>query len=281
MWKTIDAGITWQPVFDGQPIASIGALEVAPSNPNVLYAGTGESDIRSALSSGDGVYKSTDGGQTWKNVGLHDSRQISRIVVDPTNADIVYVGALGHAYGPNERARRLQVDRRRRDLDARAGQRPEHRRLRSRHCGRQPEHSFRRHLEHASSAVEHLCSAARSGRRPVSLHRQRSHLDAADGQRPSRWRMGPRRRCGLARRQARLRVDGGRQEVRLVSLRRWRQHLDAGQWRSAHHQPRLVFHGHHHRSQQSGRHLHAEHRAVPLERRRQDDLDRARRARRR
>ena len=101
VWKTTDAGVTWTPMFDGQPIASIGAIAVAPSNPNVLYAGTGESDIRSALSSGDGVYKSTDGGQTWKNVGLRDSRQISRIVVDPKNPDIVYVGALGHAYGPN------------------------------------------------------------------------------------------------------------------------------------------------------------------------------------
>ncbi len=102
VWKTTDAGITWQPVFDGQPIASIGAVEVAPSNPNVLYAGTGESDIRSALSSGDGVYKSTDAGKTWRNVGLRDSRQISRIVIDPRNADVVYVGALGHAYGPND-----------------------------------------------------------------------------------------------------------------------------------------------------------------------------------
>ncbi len=102
VWKTPDAGITWTPVFDGQPIASIGALEVAPSNPNILYAGTGESDIRSALSSGDGVYKSTDGGQAWRNMGLRDSRQISRIVVDPRNADVVYVGALGHAYGPND-----------------------------------------------------------------------------------------------------------------------------------------------------------------------------------
>ena len=102
VWKTNDAGITWSPIFDGQPIASIGALEVAPSNPNVLYAGTGESDIRSALSSGDGVYKSSDGGQTWRNVGLRDSRQISRIVIDPHNADIVYVGVLGHAYGPND-----------------------------------------------------------------------------------------------------------------------------------------------------------------------------------
>ncbi len=102
VWKTIDAGTTWTSAFEGQPIASIGALAVAPSNPQVLYAGTGESDIRSSLSSGDGVYKSTDGGQTWKNMGLRDSRQISRIVVDPNNADVVYVGALGHAYGPNQ-----------------------------------------------------------------------------------------------------------------------------------------------------------------------------------
>ena len=102
VWKTIDAGVTWKPIFDGQPIASIGALEVAPSDPNVIYAGTGESDIRSALSSGNGVYKSTDGGQSWKNVGLHDSRQISRIVIDPQNPEVVYVGALGHAYAPND-----------------------------------------------------------------------------------------------------------------------------------------------------------------------------------
>ena len=101
VWKTPDAGVTWTPVFDNQPIASIGALAVAPSNPSVIYAGTGESDIRSALSSGDGVYKSTDAGQTWSNVGLRDSRQISRIVIDPQNPNIVYVGALGHAYGPN------------------------------------------------------------------------------------------------------------------------------------------------------------------------------------
>ncbi len=102
IWKTIDAGVTWTPIFDGQPIASIGALEVAPSDPKVLYAGTGESDIRSSLSSGDGVYKSTDGGASWKNVGLRDSKQISRIVIDPSNADVVYVGALGNAYVPNQ-----------------------------------------------------------------------------------------------------------------------------------------------------------------------------------
>jgi hypothetical protein len=101
VWQTTDAGVVWKPIFDGQAIASIGALAVAPSDPKVIYAGTGESDIRSNLSSGDGVYKSTDGGQTWANVGLRDSRQISRIVADPQNANIVYVGAFGHAYGPN------------------------------------------------------------------------------------------------------------------------------------------------------------------------------------
>ncbi len=101
IWKTTNAGTTWKPIFDGQPVASIGALAVAPSNPRVIYAGTGETDIRSDLASGTGVYKSSDGGETWKFVGLKETRQIAKIVVDPGNPDIVYVGALGHAYGPN------------------------------------------------------------------------------------------------------------------------------------------------------------------------------------
>jgi photosystem II stability/assembly factor-like uncharacterized protein len=102
IWKTMNAGVTWSPVFDGQPIASIGGIAVAPSDPKVIYAGTGESDIRSDLASGDGVYRSSDGGVSWQNIGLRDTRQISRIVIDPRNANVVYVGALGHAYGPND-----------------------------------------------------------------------------------------------------------------------------------------------------------------------------------
>ena len=101
IWKTTDAGMVWAPIFDGQPVASIGALAVAPSDPATIYAGTGESDIRSNLASGNGVYRSTDAGATWTNVGLAETRQISRIVVDPRNAEVVYVGALGHAYAPN------------------------------------------------------------------------------------------------------------------------------------------------------------------------------------
>jgi photosystem II stability/assembly factor-like uncharacterized protein len=102
VWKTTDAGTVWQPVFDHAPVASIGSIAVADSDPNVMYVGTGESDIRSDLASGDGVYRSDDGGSTWKHVGLADSQQISRVLVDPTDANTVYVGVLGHAYGPSE-----------------------------------------------------------------------------------------------------------------------------------------------------------------------------------
>ncbi|MFZ0954273.1 MAG: hypothetical protein WAN17_18535, partial [Candidatus Sulfotelmatobacter sp.] len=102
VWKTTDAGTVWTPIFDKQPVASIGAIAVAPSDPETIYVGTGESDIRSDLSPGNGVYKSVDGGSTWTHVGLEEARQISRIVVDPRDPQVVYVGALGHAYAPNE-----------------------------------------------------------------------------------------------------------------------------------------------------------------------------------
>jgi photosystem II stability/assembly factor-like uncharacterized protein len=101
VWETRDAGRTWQPIFDGQPIGSIGALAVAPSNPRVLYAGSGEADMRSDIAQGDGMYRSTDGGKTWKHIGLADSQQIGRVLVHPQNPDVVYAAALGHPYGPN------------------------------------------------------------------------------------------------------------------------------------------------------------------------------------
>ncbi len=101
VWKTNNAGLTWESMSDGLASASIGALAIAPSNPNILYAGTGEADMRSDMAHGDGVYKSTDGGETWKHIGLEDSRHIGKILVDPKNPDLVLVAALGHAYGPN------------------------------------------------------------------------------------------------------------------------------------------------------------------------------------
>ncbi|HLX46004.1 MAG TPA: hypothetical protein VKR43_21315 [Bryobacteraceae bacterium] len=101
VWKTEDAGATWNPIFDSQHVGSIGAIAVAPSNPNVVYVGSGEADMRSQIGFGDGMYKSTDAGKTWRNVGLRDSRQIAKILVDPHDANLVYVAVLGHAYGPN------------------------------------------------------------------------------------------------------------------------------------------------------------------------------------
>jgi photosystem II stability/assembly factor-like uncharacterized protein len=102
VWKSNDAGRTWKPIFDSQPIASIGAITVAPSDANVIYVGSGEADMRSSISYGNGMYKSTDGGKTWTHIGLSDSRQIGRILVDPRDANRVFVAALGHAYGPNQ-----------------------------------------------------------------------------------------------------------------------------------------------------------------------------------
>jgi len=101
VWKTTNAGRTWLPIFDSQPIASIGAIGVAPSNPNVVYVGSGEADMRSQISYGNGIYKSTDAGRTWTHIGLDDTRQIGKVIVDPRNADVVFVAALGHAYGAN------------------------------------------------------------------------------------------------------------------------------------------------------------------------------------
>jgi photosystem II stability/assembly factor-like uncharacterized protein len=102
VWKTTDAGRTWKPIFDDQPTGSVGTVAVSASNPDVLYVGSGEGLQRPDLSTGDGVYKSTDGGKTWANVGLRGGQQIPAIVIDPRNPDRVLVAVLGHPYGPNE-----------------------------------------------------------------------------------------------------------------------------------------------------------------------------------
>jgi len=102
VWKTIDGGANWTPLFDKQPISSIGAIAVAPSDHNVICAGTGEAAIRGNTTYGIGVFKSVDGGKTWENIGLKDSRQIGALIVDPRNENVVLVAALGHAFGPNQ-----------------------------------------------------------------------------------------------------------------------------------------------------------------------------------
>src|SRR5438874_1357917 len=93
IWKTVDAGIHWTPIFDDQPVQSVGALAVAASDPNIVWAGTGEPWIRSHISIGDGVYKSTDAGRTWTHMGLDSTGRIGRIVIDPADPNIVFVAA--------------------------------------------------------------------------------------------------------------------------------------------------------------------------------------------
>src|ERR1051325_7762821 len=101
LWETVKPGGTGAPAFDPQPRSSIGAVAVAPSNPSVVYVGTGEADMRSQISYGNGMYRSTDAGATWTHIGLENTRQIGRVIVDPRDPNVVFVAALGHAYGAN------------------------------------------------------------------------------------------------------------------------------------------------------------------------------------
>src|SRR5471032_428620 len=98
VWKTTDSGQTWVPIFDSQPVSAVGALAVAASDPRVIYVGTGQIEERYDMGTGSGVYRSSDGGQSWRAVGLEDTRHIGAVYVDPRNADIVLVAAIGHLY---------------------------------------------------------------------------------------------------------------------------------------------------------------------------------------
>lgn len=102
LWKTTNGGTSWRPIFERQGTISLGDIAIDPRNPEVIWAGTGEANPRNSVSFGDGIYRSNDGGKTWQNLGLKDTRHISRILIHPHNPETVYVGALGHAFGPNE-----------------------------------------------------------------------------------------------------------------------------------------------------------------------------------
>src|SRR5579884_2655358 len=102
VWRSTDYGNTWVPIFDGQDSGSVGALAVAPSDPNVIYVGSGEGLQRPDLSVGDGIYKSTDAGKSWRHLGLRDGQQIASLIVDPKDPNRLFVAVLGHPYGPNK-----------------------------------------------------------------------------------------------------------------------------------------------------------------------------------
>src|SRR4051795_11432745 len=101
VWKTVDAGRVWKPVFDSQPVASIGAIAVAASAPDTVYVGSGESTLRDSMGFGNGVYKSTDAGKTWMHLGLDETHHIGKIAIDPRNPNVVFVAAMGQLYAAN------------------------------------------------------------------------------------------------------------------------------------------------------------------------------------
>ena len=224
VWETRNAGITFEPIFDGEGSYSIGCVTVAPSRPGTVWVGTGENNSQRSVSYGDGVYKSLDGGRTWQNMGLKRSLHIGKIIVHPTDPDIVYVAAMGPLWGPGRRPRRLQDDRRRQDLAAGAGHRREHGRGRPGDGPARPRRDVRRQLPAAPAYVD------ADQRRPRFRHpqddRRRQDLDEADRRaalgRPGAHRSGagrPGTRRGVRHRR------GGRRQGRVLPLDRRRAQL--------------------------------------------------------
>ena len=157
LWKTTDAGTTWKPLWDNFPEAApaVGAVAVARSNPNVVYAGTGEANIRGNVLTGNGLYKSTDAGKTWAFAGLRDTQVIGRIIIDPKDPNTVFVAALGHTVRRQRRARRVPDHRRGRDLEEGPLRRPEDGRLGRGVRPHQPEGALRGDVAGLSQAVDH------------------------------------------------------------------------------------------------------------------------------
>ena len=116
VWRTDNAGNSWTPLFDDQPILNIGSIAIQQSNPSIVWVGTGEGNPRNSLNLGEGIFKTQDGGKTWKRMGLEKTRNIHRILIDPNNPNMVYAGAIGNPYRGTCRAGRFQNHRRRRYL---------------------------------------------------------------------------------------------------------------------------------------------------------------------
>jgi hypothetical protein len=174
VWKTSDGGVTWRNVSDEAfTSASVGAIAVASSDTNVVYAGTGSACVRGNTSPGDGVYRSTDAGKTWKHVGLREAGQIGQIRIHPKDADLVYVAAVGHAFGPNKER---GLFRSRDGGGTWEGG--------SRHESPQPEDSVRRHLAGGAKALD--SHQRRRGEWSPQVHRRRRHMGGADGGSPGR-----------------------------------------------------------------------------------------------
>ena len=205
VWKTEDGGLNWANVSDGFfSTGSVGAMSVAPSNPNIVYVGMGEACFRGNASYGDGVYKSADAGKTWTKLGLEATRQIGRLQVHPTNPDIAYVAALGDAWGPNPERGVYRYARRRTDVAARPLQERECRRHRPGAGSRQPGCHLCVHARTSSLSVG--LPQRRARHRPLQVHRRRRHLGRPEQPAwPPEGRQGPdRHRAGAVEAQPRV-----------------------------------------------------------------------------
>ena len=273
VWKTDDYGRTWKPIFDEQPTGSIGALAIAPSDPNTIYVGSGEGLQRPDLSVGDGMYKSTDGGKTWRHLGLRDAQQIPAILVDPRNPNRLFVAVLGHPYGPNpERGVFRSVD---------GGQTWQKVLYKDERTGaidlafdpRNPADRLRRPLAGATGSVGKR-RLLRSQQRPVQIHRWRHHVESADRRAPhvrARRARTHRHRHRANRPQSHVRPGrSARSGGRRLPLRRCGRQLDPRQHRAADLRPRQRFRLRPRRPEEQGRHLRRQHLHLPLRRRRKE-----------
>ncbi len=177
VFKSENNGVTFEPVFETYSTASIGDIAIHPRDPNIVYVGTGEPNNRQTSSFGDGIYKTTDGGKTFTNIGLKETQTIARIVIDPKNPETVYVAVARASVRPESRARRLQDHRRRQDVEQGQVHRRRHRVHRHRDRSRQHQHPLCREL---SAAPQRLLLQRRragqraSGRPPTPARRGRS-----------------------------------------------------------------------------------------------------------
>ena len=276
IWKTTDYGRTWNPIFDDQPTGSIGALAIAPSNPNIIYAGSGEGLQRPDLSTGDGVYKSIDAGKTWTHLGLRDGQQIPQIAVDPRNADKLFVAVLGHPYGPNAERGLYRSTDGGRTFDEGPRQGRKHRRQRGPDRSHPSRHRLRRALGSAPGSLGKQ-RVDRPRRRHVQVHRWRHDLASAH-QRHSvrrRWLHPGQHRHLAQQHQPSLRLRRHLQRSGHLPLGRRRRTLGARHHRRASrrtHRRRRSLRAHR-RSQESRHRLRRQHRHLEIHRRRQD-LDR-------
>jgi hypothetical protein len=282
VWKSTDAGRVWKPIFDDQATGSIGALAVAPSDPRIIYVGSGEGLQRPDLSVGDGIYKSTDAGQSWQHLGLRDAQQISAIIVDPHDSKRVFAAVLGHPYGPNaERGVFRSTD---------GGATWQKVLYKDENTGAvdlafDPSNAQTVYavLWAARQAPWEIGESFKPGQRAVQIHRRRQHLAAARRRTAHRRRrLGPHRHRHRAQRSApHVRAGGRHAARRRLPLRRRGRQLAAHQPRRARLGARLRFRGRARGSQRQGRHLHRQHFHLPLDGRRREFHGHQRRARRR